>query len=388
MKYQISDGVKTVPLISEKNFFNGREYLTPQTAQSARENVAYVYRCVEFRARTLQTVPHMFMRGETDVTVQYQKLFDEITSLLYLIESSLILEGQAFVLKTRNVFGRNLSLQWLAPQTTTPFFTPTGVVDHFQRTTQAGIDHIAPNDMLAFWLPDPYREVGPGASPLQSILKAAGVLAGVDEFSRQFFERGATKVMLLTVDGTPTSEQAKKLETWWRRLISGVKNAYQSIVVSSAVKPQVVGDGLSDLDSQNVITPRRQDILAATGVSESFLLSSAANRATAQQERLNFLQSVVVPQANWIASVFNSFLRDEFGVELVFDPSLMEEYQASEFDKTMSLVPLFDSGILSKNEIRQALGYAPVDDDVQPLSPETDAMRAWKSAYDAMWERY
>lgn len=182
--------------------------------------------------------------------------------------------------------------------------------------------------------------------------------------------------MLLSVEGNPQPEQVQKLEAWWKRFVSGVKNAWQSVVISEALNPVVIGDGLADLDTEKIIEPRRQDVATALGVPYTLLSPASANYATAREERLTFIKSTIVPECILIQDILNAQVLNTVGLRMEFDPLLLEEMQQSEFEKTMSLVPLYDAGILTKNEIRAALGYEPVEDELDDLHGAVKALRA------------
>ncbi len=369
MKYQITDGIKSYS-VDNATYAALLDDATPlpATPAAAVKVVPYLYRAVDIRAKTLMSVPYAVYRGNGSLNVAdsalYAGLLGKLKSYLYLIESALCLYGQAYIGINRNAYGKNLALQWFAPTTILPNYDySTGTLKDFTRSTQAGSQRIELNDICYIWLLDPSQENAPGYAPARVALQAAGVLSGIDTFAAEFFKRGATKAMLLAVDGTPNPDQIAKLEGWWNRFVSGVKNAYRSVVVSASLNPVVVGEGLGDLDSQKLIEPRREDIASALGVSYSLLSPASANYATAHQERLTFLTSTVIPQAEYIASILNDQAFAQAGLRLEFDPSLMEEFQRAELDKTMSLVPLHDAGILKTDEIRALLGYEPLEED-------------------------
>jgi hypothetical protein len=59
-------------------------------------------------------------------------------------------------------------------------------------------------------------------------MSSAGVLYNIDQFASNFFERGAIKATLLTVDGNPIPAEMERLEAWWKRFFSGSKSAWDT----------------------------------------------------------------------------------------------------------------------------------------------------------------
>ncbi|NJK82268.1 MAG: phage portal protein [Chloroflexaceae bacterium] len=160
---------------------------------------------------------------------------------------------------------------------------------------------------------------------------------------------------------TPSRADLDRLELWWRRLVSGVRRAWESVAIRSSVKPVVVGDGLEALANERLTTQLRQDIAAALGIPETLLSASAANYATSLSDRLNFYETTIVPQAQLISEALNEQLFGPLGLHFAFLPEQLEVYQEAEVRKARQIVALVGRPILTVNEGRALLGYAPLD---------------------------
>jgi hypothetical protein len=251
------DGAKSISLSSPSAWLTGEENddstLSPVRAYGL---VPYLYRGIDLRARALSGLPWTLTRERDGADVQrdpaYRGLVQGMRMRLYLTEAALCLYGAAYWLKETNRIGRNLTPRWVVPTSVQPMYSPERGLDSFQRVVSQGsagagqVQSLDVGNVCYFWLPNLGAEVGPGISPAQVALAAAGVLHNLDQFTEGFFRRGAVKLTLLTVEGNPPRDELDRLELWWRRVVAGVRQAWRSVAIRSSVKPVVIGDGLSD----------------------------------------------------------------------------------------------------------------------------------------------
>lgn len=364
-------GMKTIPLDGagwEESIGGGAsEQLSPLRAYHL---VPYLYRAVDIRAKTLASIPYTLSeRGSgNDVsnTPTYGGLVRGLHSRLLLTESSLCLYGAAYWLKEVNRIGRNISPRWVVPTSIVPRFDARAGLVGFERNTGRGTHRLTVDQVVSFWAPNLTTETGPGVAPVQVALGAARVLHSLDQFADGFFRRGAIKATLLTVEGNPPKAELERLESWWRRLVAGVRNAWQSVAIRSTVKPVTIGDGLADVQNRELTTQQRESVCAALGVPHSLLSASAANYATSINDKITFLNQTVLPEAALIEETLNEQLFGPLGLVFAFEPDRLEEFQQHEVEKTKSLVPLVEAGIMTKAEARKWLGLEETDEQHEP----------------------
>jgi SPP1 gp7 family putative phage head morphogenesis protein len=164
-------------------------------------------------------------------------------------------------------------------------------------------------------------------------MSAAGVLYNVNEFAAAFFKRGAIKATILTVEGNPPQAERERLKAWWQRFFTGINKAFAAEVVSAAVTPVIVGEGLSELTNTELTATEREEIATALGVPHSLVMSNAANYATAEADRLTFYDMTIVPQANVIARQVNAQLFAPAGLRFEWHPQELAIYQADENER-------------------------------------------------------
>src|SRR3990167_9133507 len=355
-----------------------------------------IYRGVTLRGMSVANVPFALLtkRGKDfDVSGDWQNKLGFLPNfklLLNLVEMSLCLTGRAYLFRERNIATTRM-LRYLLPTSVTPDLKtkqefdkrnqPTGVVNleiKFKRMVENVERTFTPDDIVYFWLPDPLIELGEAVNyPCRAAANAAGGLKNVDIFASKFFERGAIKALILSVKGSPPKDERERLESWFRSMISGVKNAFAAkIFGADTVTATTIGEGLKEIDNPTLGKDKREDIAVSLGIPMSILFSDAANYATAQQDDKNFYDKTIVPECEFIASIFNDQVFKEFGYRLVFRPDEMDIYQEDENARAQSLSLLVNalSNIEEFEIAAKLLGYE-INDEVQAM---IDALLAEK----------
>lgn len=314
--------------------------------------VAYLYRCVNIRATAITRVPWAIMQGDNEVwlstvpspppALSYLQNFKRLLSLT---EAALCLSPEAFWFIERNR-AKILSLRWHAPNSVVPQFSEQTGLTGFKRILDRGRSQsFAPTDYVYFPLANPLHETIPGRPPAQAAMSSAGVLYNIDQFANNFFERGAIKATLLTVDGNPIPAEMERLEAWWKRFFSGSKSAWETAAVRAGVTPVVVGEGMENLATADLSEERRQDIATALGVPHSIVMSNAANYATAQQDTLSFYDMTIIPSLSYITEIVNESLLGPAGYRIELRPEEMSIYQADEERRSNSLLNYVQAGV-------------------------------------------
>lgn len=361
------------------------------------ERVPWVYRAVQMRAQSLSALPFAVLKGDTEQDIDKIGFLRGFVQLLYRIEQSLLLYGAAYVLPERNrVVTRGL--RWLSPLTIKPIFDKDKGLTGFERTLGNRIapQTFKPDEIIYFWLPDAENELGPGKSPAYSALAAAGALHNIDKFTAAFFERGAINATLLQIEGNPPQTEMERLQAWWKRMLSGVKKAYETVAIRASVKPITVGAPPKDLAMPQLTKDKREDIATAFGVPYSLVFSNASNYATAQQDDLNFYTKTVIPEARNIQEAFNQQFFEPLGLRLNFQPERLEIFQGIESRKADKLVALLVAGVMTVNEVREQMELPPLPEEDEPeaapieedASPAVDTPKPDEKAIHADKQRW
>jgi HK97 family phage portal protein len=291
-------------------------------------------------------MPWAIFKGENKVLSDEDDLtdypfLDNLTDLLELTESALCILGYAYWFKQRNLRNQPLGLRWFAPDTMQVLYDRNQGITGFRRlldptrTMQAGID-FTPDDIVYFRLSNAMSELEPGTPPAQAAMADASVLHNMSSFKSAYFERGAIKATILTIEGNPAEAEVKKLEQWWKRFFSGVRSAWATAAVRAGVTPVVVGEGLESLSNSELTIESRQAIATALGVPDSIISANAANFATAQQDEINFLSNCIIPESRLIERTLNRQLFAATGLRFKFEPERLSAMQEDEEQRASS----------------------------------------------------
>lgn len=339
------------------------------------QKVPYLFRGVDIRSNAVASMPFSIYRGKTEVdsSEDYQNATGVLPNpgaFFGLVESALIIWGYGYAFKKQNLWGVAKGLRYLLPSSISVDINSRTGVPRFERTVGHEKKTYNDDEIMYFWKPDPYVEVGPPkSSPAVAASAAAGVALNADEFAEAFFARGAIKATILTTKGRVVEAERQKIKSWWQRLFRGVDKAWQTDVVNAdAVEAIQVGEGLESLTNQDLTSEKREAIATAMGIPHSILFSNAANYATSDKDDFHFYDKTIVPECKFIESIVNDQLYAQMGYQLRFQPETLDVFQEDENQRSQSLERLVN--VLDQGPIVQAamniLGYE--------VDPETMAL--------------
>jgi len=254
------------------------------TEHGAYQAVAWVRRCVEVRCNALSAIPVKYYRGKGSTERQWEYA-DLMPYLLWMSEAALQTYGAAYWLKLVNQFGFEKGYRWLLPATMKPVYDRMKGLTGFERTVNGEKEPVSLDSVLYLWTPNIAAEVGPGEGWVSSILTESGIAKYMNQFASDFFARGAMPGTLLSVEGNPSRDELDRLEQWWRRFLSGVKRAWETVAVKATVKPVVVGYPTDQLAMPELLKAVREQIAVAAGVPQT-MLEDAANYACLPGDQL------------------------------------------------------------------------------------------------------
>jgi HK97 family phage portal protein len=358
--------VKSVPLSSlTREFFESLEGGAPEgelSALRAQQVVPWVYRAVDLRANAVADMPFgLYQTNDAPLDESEARAITALLkSLLYLTEAALCVYGAAYWVKEENRAGLNVTPRWVVPSSMTPQYDAARGVIGFERRVASAAIPLSLDEVVYFWIPSLTSELGAGIAPAQAALRSANLLNYLDSFASGFFQRGAVKATLLTVQGTAQPAEMERLERWWNRLLAGVKNAWRSVAIRADVKPVVIGSDISEASAPELKNAAREDVATAFGIPQTLLMSNAANYATAVNDVLVFTLWTVLPECRRIQETLNAQMFDELGLRFEFEPKRLEQMQQYELQKAQSVQALTGgAAILDVDEARALLGYAP-----------------------------
>ena len=210
-------------------------------------------------------------------------------------------------------------------------------------------------------------DVGPGTPAAQVALMSARLRLNIDTFAASFFEHGAQPMSLITTTGNPSAAEMERAQSYFRRSITGVANAWRTIFLRGDISVQQLTPDLKTMElpelSQHIVL----DIGAALGIPRSVLESDAANYATSQTDMRSFWEMTIRPRLPMYQAAINEQLfgdsTDNYSIQ--FTPENLEIFQEDEAARSTALLQLVNAGIPLSDSMAM-LGYNPLENIPEP----------------------
>lgn len=379
--------IKSLSLDRFLEFIDSAETLPVETAY---EDVGWFRRAIDIRAETVQGFPYDIMQAgdvvftedilqaQDDGTQQIVEIPDEIDifPLLNDMAVDLDLYGAFYAVYETNRTGRNGAWRRLHPPSMKPVYDDMrGLVGFERRIPNKGkVRDYTVDEIVYVWIPNRRYETGHGKGLAHSALQAATSLNNVQKFQSAFFENGALNPTIVTIEGYETFNEGEqtRIKRLFKRLMSGIKNAFEIIPVGGNTTVSNLMQPLRDMAMQEMTTAQRETIATAFGIPQSLLMSNAANFATATQDDLNFYDKTIIPLIRLIEWQLNERLFKPNNYVLRFQKSRLEVYQQLEASKVDKLHLMFTDKVIDKNEYRTNAGFAYDEKYETEEEPEPD----------------
>lgn len=376
--FEIYDGTKSIPLnaLSPEAWTDVIGGDNKDRRQKLYSAVGILNRCLSIRANSFAALPWSISKGDN-------KIYDSEGGVLppdlifmknfrknmFLVEASLVIFASSYLFITDD-----RKLQWMVSNSMKPLWNKNTGLFAFERTLNQNDKRTIPIERIVYTsLPNPFDEIKAGASPFESALSSAGVILNLDTFAERFFERGAIKATVLKVDAnTPPNERAR-VKSWWKNFVSGVKNSWSTEIISTAVEPVVIGEGLGEIADSNLTDAKAKTIATTLGIPHSMAFSDAANFATALADEKGFYTHTILPDANLVEEELNEKIFSLMGYTFSFDEEELASFQENEKDRALVVKTYVDSGMALSVAVQIAGVKLPdgvKPEDLDPEEPE------------------
>lgn len=323
----------------------------------AYERIPVIRRGVDILADSLLHVPHAIETADGEEGEW--PFVEELDSLLSATAKAYLIEGAAYWEKIKNRV-QVTGVQWLNPTTMKVEFVgrrQDGTLGlKFTQEIGSGQPKTWDETQMVYFrqwqLSD---DIEPGKSIVMCVLDSANLTYYITRFAKTFFEQGAQPTLLVIADGNPQDEEVKRVESFFKRMISGVNNAFRVLGLKNAWDIKVVTPPMDTLAMPELSEYSIRQVAIGMGIPET-MLTDAANYATAAQHDTQFWQNSILPLAEMLAGVINKSLLVPMGLKLCFYPEMMDVFQEDEAQRAQSLQALTASG-LPVDFGMQLLGY-------------------------------
>ena len=328
----------------------------------AWRSVPLLYRAVNLRCQSLSSVPFVVFKGDAE---DEWPLADPLSNIIYNAELALLLSGAAYLLKLYD--GRTLTgVQWLNPTTVTWDYKD-GKNRYTQKIGDKTYGPWGDDMMIALREPSMTSDVGPGTPAAQVALMSARLRLNIDTFAASFFEHGAQPMSLITTTGNPSAAEMERAQSYFRRSITGVANAWRTIFLRGDISVQQLTPDLKTMELPELRQHIVLDIGAALGIPRSVLESDAANYATSQTDMRSFWEMTIRPRLPMFEAAINEQLFGDStdGYTIQFTPENLEVFQEDEAARSTALLQLVNAGIPLSDSMAM-LGYNPLENIPEP----------------------
>ncbi len=194
-----------------------------------------------------------------------------------------------------------------------------------------------------------------GASRLHSCIENINILYSMQEFQQKFFDNGTVFGLVLTSENTLSQAAKEKTLQYWQQRYNTRSGGKRPIILDSGLKPQRLSEQkFSDLDFDVAIRTHGERIMTSIGV-PPILLQGGNNANISPNLRLFYLETVLP-----IVRLYISSVERYFGYDVEAVTSNVSALQPELKDIAAYHVGLVNGGIITPNEARVELRYAPI----------------------------
>lgn len=194
-----------------------------------------------------------------------------------------------------------------------------------------------------------------GSSRLQAAQRSIRTLYNMESFQDSFFENGAVFGMVLTTENTLSQQAKERTIQYWQQKYNPRVGGRRPVILDSGLKPQKITDtSFKEMDFDQSIKTHQEKILQALGV-PPLLLQGGNNANIAPNLRLFYLETVLPIIRSYVSAV-----ERYFGYDVDAITQSVSALQPDIKDIASYHATLVNGGIITPNEARQELRYAPI----------------------------
>jgi HK97 family phage portal protein len=281
------------------------------------------------------------------------------------ITSSLLIDGNAFILVLRAPSGDVVETRPLDPQKVTIESDERGNPLYKVETTEGAIV-LTPEDIIhiaLFATGEKHR----GLSPIEAHRVTLGLASATQMFSAKFYENGTTLGGIVKVPGELTQDQADALRNGFSRRHEGIDKAWRVAVLTGGADFTQLGMKVADLQLVETMHYGVEAIARIYGIPLHLLQYPGGNTSYASTE--------VITQAWLVTGLGPLIARIEAGLQrlIVGDTTFVRFtvealMKTTTVDRINALVTQVNNGLLTINEARA------IEDRVG-IGPEGDRIR-------------
>jgi HK97 family phage portal protein len=194
-----------------------------------------------------------------------------------------------------------------------------------------------------------------GTSRLKPALRTMVLMQRMRAFQDNFFKNGAVPGLVLKSPNTLSEKIKERMIQSWSMRYKPDSGGRRPLILDGGIEIDAISNvNFKELDFQQAIAENEKIVLKAIGV-PPILLDSGNNANIRPNMRMYYLETIlpIVKKINFSAERF-------FGFHITEDVSNIPALQPELRDQSQYYSALVNTGIISPNEAREALGFEPV----------------------------
>ena len=368
----------TMPFGFGRDFFESQPLDVKEFANEAMNSDSLVYACLRELATAASEPAYRVMLPTNEQPVEapvtnpivqilerpndqqdFYQFVDELVINLYV-------SGNAYIYKIRNGANKVVGIKLLRSDRVKIKINPRDGRLNYEYEIDSVRYALNPDDVSQLKFPSMTSDLY-GLSPLQPIASVINLDLAQIQYAKFFFQNSGTPSGLLKVKRRlQTPEDADRIRSRWRSSFGG-GNMHKLAVLDEDATYERLGESLSNMAFPELRDTTESRICMAFGIPPILIGSVVGlDRATYsnyREARQSFFYETMIPLANRIVRFLNHCLSYEFPnagyIEANFnDVQALTEDMNSLTERTTKQ---WDSGLISLNEAREALGLDPLD---------------------------
>ena len=229
-------------------------------------------------------------------------------------------------------------------------------------TYDNSIDY-SPNEIIHI-KENSFNSIYRGVPRLKPAFRTMQLLASMRDFQDNFFKNGAVPGLVLKSPNTLSEKIKERMLQAWVARYNPQSGGRRPLFLDGGLEVENLTEvNFKDLDFQEGIKSNERIILEAMGI-PPILLDGGNNANIRPNHRLYYLETVLP-----IVRKLGYAIERYFGFEVAEDVTGIPALQPELRDQAAYYATLVNTGIMSPNEAREALGKDPVDGFDEPRVP-------------------
>ena len=229
-------------------------------------------------------------------------------------------------------------------------------------TYDNSIDY-SPNEIIHI-KENSFNSIYRGVPRLKPAYRTMQLLASMRNFQDNFFKNGAVPGLVLKSPNTLSEKVKERMMQAWSMRYNPNTGGRRPLILDGGLEVDPLTDvNFKELDFAESIKANERIILEAMGI-PPILLDGGNNANIRPNHRLYYLETVL-PVVKKLGYALERFFGFSLNEDVTGIPALQPELR----DQAAYYATLVNTGILSANEAREALGKEPVDGFDEPRVP-------------------